>query len=212
MIRLYRSEESLGAPRLDYRPAGNSMAALAGDIMGLTTGGLLSRRATAGQITANGGVWGILVDDLTTDANGVASTPAAPSGVNPAVPAKLALTQRADSFSLAAAIAGVQRSQGRVYPALDGNVFIQRHKIGTRVNQSLIGKKCDFTWNTTTLEWEVDTTDTTVGMLTIVEIPPFYADNKTYYDSATYATDAKNAWVAFVIVPALQASLNGLRY
>ena len=210
-IRHYKSLDK-AADKVGHYPAGNSMAALAGDVMGNTTGGLLSRRATAGTITAAGGILGFLVHSLTTDANGVASTPAAPTGVHPAVVPKLALTQYADRMSMAPPISAAQRSMGMVYLANPFNVFIQRHKIGTRVNIGLVGKKCDFTWNTTTLEWEVDTTVTTVGMIEITEVPAHYMDNRTYYDSATFATDTKNAWVAFMVDPLLYAQAKGLSY
>lgn len=211
-IRMYKSDQSLGIPVEDYESCANSMAALAGDVFGLTTGGLWSRRTS---ITSGGGVWGINKNDVTTDANGFATTPAAPTGVNPATQAHLAITQYADRlFAGAQTISGVTRSLANVWLANNANTFIQRHKKGTRCNNSIVGKLCDLVWNSTTLEFEVDTTTTTLSCIVVVEVPPTYADNLTkgYYDSASFASDAYGPWCAFKFVPAFQAQGQGLRY
>lgn len=212
-IRLYKSSYSLGAPHMDYLRAGNSMTVLAGDVIGVLSSspiGTASRRAT---LTSGGGIWGIAASDLTTDSNGNVQSPAFSSTIDTAIQPILALPAYASRLSPAGTVAGTaRRAQLDVYLADDSNIFIQRHKAGTRVNQSLVGIKCDLVYNAVTLEWEVDTGTTSSGMIVIEEVPPFYADNRTLYDSATFATDTYGAWLAFKVVPAWQGQPNGLRY
>lgn len=211
-IRVYKADFSLGAPQDDYLMAGNSMAVLAGDLIGRNSSpaGTALRRTT---ITTGGGIYGFAADDITTDANGISSTPAAPSGVNPAFVAHFALNNYADRMFPSGAVAGAVRSLLRMALATSDNVFIQRHKAGVaRVNQSLVGLKCDLVYNSTTAEFEVDSTTTTLGCIEIVEVPPMYNDNRTLYDSATFATDALAAWCAFKVIASFQAQPNGLSY
>lgn len=217
-IRLANVVGNLGAPDVAYSPIGNSVTLKAGDLLGLTTAGLVGRlnnHSSGTVVSSAGGVWGISVDDVTSDGSGNIITPSAPTGVDPGVPAVLAIPSYGRRVTPAFPIAGVRRGQVRLYKATNRNFFIQRHKAGTRVNGSLSGLKCDLTWNDTTLEWEVDSTSTSVGSIVIAPANmqlPWYYDNKTLYDSATYATDASGAWVVFQIAAAADAEDNGLRY
>lgn len=227
-IRPYAFQGGVGVPDVDYYPAGNGFAYKVGDVLGLMSGtsaqtdgspaGTLRRlgaivggAAASFPIVLASGIIGIVGDDLTASAAGISTTPAAPTGVNPMVPAKLALPSRSDALSGSNAIAGVQRSQTKVWLATDQNYFIQRHKKATRVNQTLVGALCALTYNAVTLEFEVDSTAGSPSVV-IVDMAPTYGDNRTYYDSATFATDLFGAWVVFKFIPSVQASPLGLRY
>lgn len=231
-IRVWTGEAGTAMPVLDYYPAGNSFTYKSGDLLGLLSGtsaqtdgspaGTLRRfGATQGGAAASfpparaNGMLGMVFNDLTANASGIGGTPAAPTGVNPAVPAVLAVPSFDRVQSLSPAIAGVQRSMVTVVLANDTNFFVQRHKKGTRVNQSLVGATAALTYNATTLEFEVDTTGVTPGTndyVVITDMCPFYNDNRTWYDSSTFATDAYGAWVVFQFLPAVMAAKLGLRY
>lgn len=211
-IRLVSVDGSLGDPDVGWSPVANSQTVLAGDVLGLTTGGLAERLGSA-AITSGGGIWGFSVNDFTSDGSGNLINPSAPSGVAPGVPAQLALASYDRRVATAPPIAGVQRGQAEYWTGNFRNIFIQRHKAGTRCNMSLVGKKCDLTWNSSTNEWEVDTTATSLNCIIISQFQfPLYKDNKTLWDSATYATDTYAAWVAFQVTPAFYAQALGLRY
>ncbi len=214
-IRLALVDGSVGEPAIGWSPVDDSLVCKAGDVMGLTTGGLLFRTDDEGGqvITSGGGIWGILVNDFTSDSDGNIINSAAPSGVNPGVPAQLALSSYDRRVRPNAPIAGVYRGLAEYWTPDSRNVFIQRHKAGTRVNDSLCGKKCDLVYNDTTNEWEVDTTATSVNDIVIYKTQfPMYNDNVQLFDSATFATDTYGAWIAFQIQPSFNAEALGLRY
>lgn len=206
----------VGAPDVGWIPIGNSVTMLAGDVVGETTGGLAGKLTGSGTaITAAGGIFGFAANGITSDSSGRVTTPSAPSGVDPGVPAILPLPSYSARVPPAAPIAGTRRSQVQCWLASGSNYFIQRHKAGTRVNDSLCGLKCDLTWNSTTSEWEVDSTVTTIGEIVIAPAGlqlVLWKDNRTLWDSSTYATDTYNAWVVFQVLPTLNASKYGLRY
>lgn len=218
MIGLVHATDSVGAPDVGWSPVGNSITSQGGDVYGLTTAGLVGRlNATGGGtiISSGGGILGIAANAFTSDSAGNIIAPSAPSGVSPGVPARLAMPSYSLRVPPAAPIAGVQRGQTQYYLASNANFFIQRHKAGTRVNDSLCGKLCDLVWNATTLEWEPDTTATSINDIVIAPADkqmPWYLDNKTLWDSSTFATDALDAWIVFQIVPAFQSAAAGLRY
>ncbi len=206
-----------GVPDVGWSPVANSQTCLSGDVVGLTTGGLISRLDDEGGqvITSGGGIWGILVNDFTSNSAGAIQNPAAPSGVAANVPANLALGSYSQRIRPNQPISGVFRGMAEYWSSNPQNIFIQRHKQGTRVNASLCGKKCDLVYNDTTNEWEVDTTATSVNDIVIAAAEfqvPTYRDNTTYWDSATFATDTYGAWIAFSVVPAFYAEALGLRY
>lgn len=219
-IEIINAQVGVGSPDTAWLPIGNSVTALAGDVIGETTAGLAGRLNSHGggtAITAGGGVFGILQSAATSDANGRITTPATPTGVDPSVPAILAMPSYNNRVPPASPIAGVRRSQVLCYLASNGNYFIQRHKVGTRVNISLCGKLCDLTWNDTTGEWEVDTTSTSVNEIVVAPASlqlPYFRDNFTrnYWDSATYASDTLAGWLVFQFAPGFDASKYGLRY
>jgi hypothetical protein len=217
-IGLVNSISNLGAPDVGYSPVGVSITSKQGDVLGLTTGGLIGRlNATGGGtiIAVGGGIWGIGANDFTSDASGNITAQAAPTGVAGNVPARLALGSYGQRVAPASPISGVAYGQAQYYLPSSNNYFIQRHKKGTRVNDSLCGKKCDLTWNATTLEWEVDTTSTSLNEIVVALASfqlPWYLDNKTLWDDTTFATDASGAWVVFQVVPAYNAEALGLRY
>ena len=221
MITCVNGLIGMGAPVVSWNPFANSQAILAGDVEGLTTGGLLERLGS-GAITTGGGIWGIAANADTTDGSGNIVSPSLPSGISPGVPPVFAIPSYGRRVVPAAPIAGVQRGQGQSYLACPQNFFIQRHKKGTRVNDSLIGKICNLTWNGSAGangEWEVDSTATNVGDIVIAPWQlPYWYDNgpsalgKGLWDSATFATDNLGAWVVFQVSPSFQASNLGLRY
>jgi hypothetical protein len=214
-IRYVASIGNSGAPVVGWSPVGNSLSCLPGDVHGLTTGGFLNRLDDEGGqvITAGGGIWGIGINTWTSDASGNLTNPAVPTGVNPNVPAQLALSSYNRRTYANEPIAGVYRGLAEYWKPDFNNVFIQRMKQGIRVNSSLVGKKCDLVYNDTTNEWEPDTSATSVNDIVISEIQfPLYKDNISLWDSATFATDTYGAWVAFQIVRAFDAEANGLRY
>lgn len=214
-IRLVALLGNTGAPQVGWSPVGASLTCLPGDVLGLTTGGLLNRLDDEGGqvITSGGGIWGISINSFRSDASGNIINPAVPTGVNPNVPADLALSSYSRRVYANEPIAGDYNGLAEFWKPDFDNVFIQRHKQGTRVNSSLIGKKCDLVYNDTTNEWEVDTTATSVNDIVISEIQfPLYKDNITIWDSATFATDTYGAWIAFHVVPAFNAETLGLRY
>lgn len=204
-------------PRSAWLPTGVSIIWKAGDVVGETTGGLaglLNNHAGGTIIAAANGIAGIASDDNTSDSNGRWQSRALPTGVDPSVPAHLAIDSYGMRVTPAAPIAGVRKSQMKLW-TVTGNYFIQRHKQGTRVNDSLCGKLCDLTWNDTTLEWEVDTTSTSVNSIVVASADlqmVNYKDNTTLWDSATFASDTYGAWVVFSIVPTQDALTRGLRY
>lgn len=211
-IRLVGVDGSIGEPAVGWSPVATTQTVLAGDVLGLTTGGLLERLGS-GAITSGGGIWGFALNDFKSDSNGDLTNPSTPSGVNGQVPAQLALSSYDRRVLATDAIAGDVNGQAEYWKSDFRNIFIQRHKLGTRVNSSLIGKKCDLTWNGTTSEWEVDTTATSLNCIVISQFQlPRFKDNTTYWDSATYATDTLAAWVCFQVVPAFDAEQLGLRY
>lgn len=221
MIQCITGLVGVGLPVVAWNPFANSQAIITGDVEGLTTAGLLERLGSA-AITSGGGIWGFAANSDTTDANGNIISPTIPSTINPGVPAVFAIPSYGRRVTPAAPIAGVQRGQGQSYLACPQNFFIQRHKAGTRVNDSLIGKLCNLTWNGsagTNGEWEVDTTATNVSDIVVAPWQlPNYQDNGNsvlgpgLWDSATFATDSLGAWVVFQVAPAWQASNLGLRY
>lgn len=208
----------VGAPDVAWLPTGVSIIWKAGDVVGETTGGLaglLNNHAGGTPIAAVSGIFGIAVNDDTSDANGRWVSPSVATGIDPSVPAVLALPTYGRRVTPAPPIAGVRKSQMECWLASPNNYFIQRHKQGTRVNDSLAGKLCDLTWNDTTLEWEVDTTSTAVNSIVVAPAGlqlPLYRDNTTLWDSATFATDTYGAWLVFQFVPTQDASKYGLRY
>ena len=221
MIQCINELIGMAAPVVSWNPFANSQAIITGDVEGLTTAGLLERLGS-GAISSGGGIWGFAANSDTTDGSGNIISPSIPSTINPGVPAVFAIPSYGRRVTPAAPIAGVQRGQGQSYLANNQNFFIQRHKAGTRVNDSLIGKLCNLTWNAsagTNGEWEVDTTSSSVSDIVIAPWQlPGYQDNGPsvlshgLWDSATYATDSLGAWVVFQVAPAFQASNLGLRY
>lgn len=202
-------------PDVVWSPVGASLTVLSGDVQGLTTGGLLNRLDDEGGqvITTGGGIWGISVNDYSSDASGNLTNPAVPTGVNPNVTAQLALSSYNRRVYANQPIAGDYNGLAELWTSKFSNIFIQRMKQGIRVNGSLVGKKCDLVYNDTTNEWEVDTSATSVNDIVISNVQfPLYKDNKSLWDSATFATDTFGAWVAFQIVPAFYAESLGLRY
>jgi len=229
-IRWYKSYRQDGEPDVDYYRVGNGFTYLSGDVLGMLSGtsaqsdaspaGTLRRlgasvggTATAFPIIVASGIWGVAWNDATTDDNGNIITPSVPSTIDPSVPAILPLPAYDLRHPAAAPVAGVRRGQMGIWKATGVNVFIQRHKAGTRVNQLLVGKPANLTYNATTDEFEVDTTGASnKNVVVITEVPPLYDDNITYYDSASYATDAVAGWVAFTFLPAVQGPVQGLMY
>lgn len=222
-IQCVNATLGIGDPQTVYLPMSNSMQGLPGDVFGLTTGGLALRLDDEGGqvITSGGGIYGIAQDSYASNSAGGVTTPAGPSGVASNVPANLAIGSYGQRVPPAAPIAGVARGQVRAFGVGAGNYFIQRHKQGTRVNDSLCGKKCDLVYNDTTNEWEVDTTATSVNDIVIApanfQMPGWYDNGPNFanhglWDSASYATDTYGAWIVFTVVPAFNAEANGLRY
>lgn len=228
-IRFYKAMTGRGTPDVAYYPLGNSFAYLAGDVLGLLSGTSAQTDASpAGTVRRMGasvggaaasfplvlasGALGIAKDFATASAAGISTTPAAPSGVNPMFQPKLALPSRSDTYSGSDPVAGVVRSQIAVFLATDNNVFIQRIKKGTRTTSALRGTKCNLTYNATSLEFEVDVAIVANPFVEIVEVPPLYNDNRTYYDSATFATDNFGGWVAFRFLPSVQQITAGTTY
>lgn len=211
-IKLVAVDGSRGEPQVRWSPVGASQTVLSGDMFGLTTGGLL-KRLGSGDLTSGGGIWGFGVNDYISNSAGDITAPAIPTGVNPNVRPVLGMESYNRRVYANQPIAGDYNGLAQVWDGDPRNIFIQRHKVGTRVNASLIGKKCDLVWNATTLEWEVDTTATSVNCVVVSSIQfPLYRANTTLWDSSTFATDAKGAWIAFQIVPAFDAGSLGLRY
>lgn len=219
----------MAEPDVDYRPLGNSFAYKSGDVVGIMSGtsgqtdaspaGTMRRlgavvggSAASFPIVLASGIWGVVWNDATADSSGNVVSQAAPTGVNPqVVPINAAGNSRSKLLSYAPAIAGVQRAELSIWLADQNNYFVQRHKKGTRVNISLVGKLAALTYNATTLEFEVDTTGSNPTVV-VEDVPPMYGDNRTYYDSATFATDTVGGWVVFRFIPSVQAQPAGLSY
>ncbi len=218
-MKIINAQAGIGAPKVSWDPMGASLTFKTGSVLGLTTGGRLALLSGGGGqvITSDGGVWGVSVNNVVTDSAGRIIGPAAPAGIDPAVTPIFALPSYSMRVTPSSPIAGVRYGQGESWSPIETNFFIQRHKAGTRVNDSLCGKKCDLVWNATTTEWEVDSTATSVNDIVIApsanQLPGYY-DNLTgnLWDSATFATDTYGAWVVFSFVPSFDAQLNGLRY
>jgi len=226
-IRPYQFNYS-GEPAVVPMMAGNSFNYKYGDVVGIMSGTSVqadgSPAGTARRLGASvgggagsfpiilaDGIYGIVRDDLSTDANGVVKTPAAPPGINPAVVPTPALPSRSAALPLMPAVAGAQRSALMVYLLNGATYFIQRHKKGTRVNSALNGKQAALTYNTVTNEFEVDTTAGSPSVV-VEGMAPTYNDNSKYYDSATFAIDAVGAWVVFRVLGTVAAEPNGLTY
>ena len=214
-IRLVAVDGSQGAPDIGWSPVADSLDCLVGDVMGLYTNGQMFRTDDEGGqvISSGGGVWGVLINNFTSDADGNIINSAAPANVSPTVPAQLALSSYNRRILPNDSISGVVRGMAQFWTPDFRNVFIQRQKQGTRINSSYCGKKCDLVYNDATNEWEVDVSATSVGDIIVSQFQyPLYKDNNSLWDSASFATDDFGAWVAFQFNPAFNAEQNGLRY
>lgn len=226
-IEWVRSVTDNNVPRMFYPGAGNSFTYLQGDVVGLMSGTSAQTDAspagTARRFGANvggagasfpivlaSGVLGIVTAPVTSDASGNAITPTGPTGVLANVQPVLALNSMSNLAAPSIA-AGVQRNVVPVAVADQNSVFQQRHKKGTRINDGLLGKLAALTFNSTTKEFEVDTTAGSPCVV-ITRIEKLTHDNYLWFDSSTFASDAFGAWVEFQFIDSVQALPNGLTY
>lgn len=210
-IKVFSVTGGIGVPSVQAYPCDASNSLPAGCLVGLDTGGQLRLLSSGGTALAANGILGIPVDDTYTNASSVPVAPSLPTGVAASVYPTLGVPNMSSVLS-SVAIAGTDTPQAMIIEATDDVLFVQRGKKGIRWNQSLVGKVCDLVWNSTTSEYEPDTGTTSLNCIVIRDVPRWYGDNRTYYDSANYATDAVGAYVVFSVVDSFQQIRGLTRY
>lgn len=215
-IKWHHNQNGLPPLVLPY-PVPVSLSCKAGDVVGITgSTGALVRRLTGVVINASGGVLGIMHDDCYTDSSGNLIAPTKVSTIATNVQADLALSG-GPALLPTTTLAGVTTPQALVIVARPDDVFIQRARAtSARYHDGLAEDICDLVWNATTLEWEVDSSATSVNDIAIVSVPKMYGNTSTgnfkYRDSATYATDTYAPYVCFKFLEDFCAYQQNLAY